>query len=54
MRSKHWFRTTRLLSPAEAALSGVDDAPDWPISIDAVQTGTPTPQVYDAYVQARG
>lgn len=35
-------------------LSGVDDAPDWPISIDAVQTGTPTPQVYDAYVQARG
>lgn len=35
-------------------LSGVDDAPDWPISIDAVQTGTPTPQVYEAYVQARG
>lgn len=35
-------------------LSGVDDAPDWPISIDAVQTGTPTPQIYEAYVQARG
>lgn len=35
-------------------LSGVDDAPDWKVSIDAVQTGTPTPQVYEAYVKARG
>lgn len=34
-------------------LDGGDDAPDWPISIDAVSTGVPTPQVYEAYVRAR-
>lgn len=35
-------------------LDGGDEAPDWPISIDSVSTGVPTPQVYEAYVRARG
>lgn len=35
-------------------LSGEQEAPNWKINIDSVQTGTPTPQVYEAYVKARG
>ena len=35
-------------------LDGGASAPEWPVSIDAVSTGAPTPQVYEAYVRARG
>ncbi|PAU69388.1 xylulose kinase [Bifidobacterium italicum] len=35
-------------------LAGDDEAPEWPVSIDSVSTGAPTPLVYEAYVRARG
>lgn len=35
-------------------LSAAESAPDWDVSIAAVETGKPQPNVYEAYVKARG
>ncbi|RBP97309.1 xylulose kinase [Bifidobacterium aemilianum] len=35
-------------------LSGDAEPPTWPLTIDSLEQATPTPQVYQAYVKARG
>ena len=35
-------------------LSGDSEPPAWQLDIEGVETGDPTPQVYEAYVKARG
>jgi len=35
-------------------LSGETEPPAWKLTIDGVETGEPTPAVYEAYAKARG
>ncbi|WEV69299.1 FGGY family carbohydrate kinase [Bifidobacterium sp. ESL0775] len=35
-------------------LSGEEEPPQWKLKIEAVQTGTPTPEVYENYAKVRG
>ncbi|WEV46882.1 FGGY family carbohydrate kinase [Bifidobacterium sp. ESL0690] len=35
-------------------LSGEEEPPQWKLKIEAVQTGTPTPEVYESYAKVRG